>query len=393
MSTSSLTVRLAPGPRGAAVDAAVDAVLVAATVATSLVLLAHGGFGLVSSGIVALDAPRVLLVCATALPLLAWRRWPTVAVAAVGLASTALAARGDLVWPPVSLALAVYLSARSRNPASDRTGGTVVVAGVMVIFLGAGVVATGIAEPLHAAVVCAAAWFAGERTRLRRARLSDMRERAARAEREAQRERDLAVAEERTRIARDLHDSAAHALNVITVRAGAARMRRDPARSAEALADIEELARATMADIDRFIGGLRGRVDEPTAVEVPPGTAAIDPLLRQHRAGGHRVDFVRSGELRHLPPPVDHGVYRILQEALTNAARYGGGATSAELAYEPDAVRLEVTNTIATSVPSSPPGGGHGIVGMCERAQSLGGSVVARGDGSRFRVEARIPCP
>src|SRR5262249_3144298 len=160
------------------------------------------------------------------------------------------------------------------------------------------------------------------------------RARADRAERDAARERDLAVAEERNRIARDLHDSAAHALNVIAVRAGAARLRHDPERDLAALTAIEELARQTMNDIDHFGGTLRSRgVD---FVEVPPGLAALETLIGQHTASGHHVVLTPVGEPQPLAAPTDHGVYRIVQEALTNAARYGDGSTCVQVAYEPE---------------------------------------------------------
>lgn len=114
-------------------------------------------------------------------------------------------------------------------------------------------------ELFHTGLAWAVAWFAGERTRLRREHLTELEERAVRAERETERERRLAVVEERSRIARDLHDSAGHAISVIAVRAGAARLRHDedPERSRLALEAIEEVARETVADIDGIVGTLR----------------------------------------------------------------------------------------------------------------------------------------
>src|SRR5206468_446811 len=112
---------------------------------------------------------------------------------------------------------------------------------------------------LHSGLAWTVAWFAGERARLRHLHMADLHERASRSEREAERERLLAVAEERARIARDLHDSAGHAISVIAVRAGAARLRhgQEPDRSLLALEAIENLARQTATDIDHIVGTLR----------------------------------------------------------------------------------------------------------------------------------------
>jgi len=369
---------------------AADVALTVAVAATSLALLAHGGLGLPTPRTHALDLTRILLAVATAVPLVGWRRWPLGVFIAVGLASIVLAARGDIIWPPVGLAAALYLFASRRGAIAAWTPvGKVIVGGVLLAYLALGTADVG--ALIHSVVAFAAAWFAGERTRLRRVQLDVLRDRADRVERAAARERELAVAEERTRIARDLHDSAAHALNVITVRAGAARLRHDPDRDLAALTAIEELARQTMADIDHVVGALRNTSASDGSVEVPPGLAALESLLAQHRAFGHRIEVTRTGEQRPLAVPVDHGAYRILQEALTNAARHGTGATHVELTYQSDTLDLTVTNTVESGTARGTANGGHGVIGMHERAASLGGELTAGAQGTRFRVAARLP--
>jgi signal transduction histidine kinase len=248
-------------------------------------------------------------------------------------------------------------------------------------------------DHFHAALAFTVAWFAGERTRLRRAQLAEFEDRVDRAEQAAARERELAVAEERTRIARDLHDSAAHALNVIAVRAGAARLRRDPDGALATLTAVEDLARQTMADIDHFLGSLRGTRPADAEVEAPPGLAGLDALIDQHRGGGHTVEVVRTGEQRPLALPVEHGTYRIVQEALTNATRHGTGPIRVELAYLPDALALTVTNEVRPKRAPVPPkrSGGHGLIGMRERAQSLGGRLSTAATGGRYVLRARLP--
>jgi signal transduction histidine kinase len=264
-----------------------------------------------------------------------------------------------------------------------------------VAYLGAAAAAQGTfpaSELLHTGLAWAVAWFAGERTRLRREQLAELNDRALRAEREAERERLLAAAEERARIARDLHDSAGHAISVIAVRAGAARLRhhQDPDRSLPALAAIEELARQTAEEIDQLVGTLREGGPANGAVEAPPGLASLDTLLAHHQAAGLEVTFATAGPPRPLAAAADQAAYRILQEALTNAARHGAGSARIELAFGEMAVELSVTNPMpAGGAPRS--GGGHGLVGMRERATLLGGSLDADRANGAFRVRARIP--
>src|SRR6185312_6952793 len=186
-------------------------------------------------------------------------------------------------------------------------------------------------------VVWGVAWGLGDGLRGRRRRRAEQEERIARAERDTARERRLAAAEERTRIARDLHDSAAHAINVILVQAGAARLlqERNPAQVTDALTTIEDVARQTIGEIDDLVRRLRDGSDAPEAgptVEPPVGLAAIPTLQALHRAAGFAVALRTSGTVTALSPSVDQAAYRILQEALTNAARYGTGAADVDIA-------------------------------------------------------------
>jgi signal transduction histidine kinase len=244
------------------------------------------------------------------------------------------------------------------------------------VFLGAG--------------VWAAAWFAGDRTRLRRERIAELEERARNAEREAERERRLAAAEERMRIARDLHDSAGHAISVILVQAGAARLlqERDPARARAALETVEEVARDTLGEIDQLVRALREDLP-PGEVEPPPGLAALEALAERYRGSGLDVTITVDGSRRPLSPAVDQAAYRILQEALTNAAWHGRGSAKVEIEFAPRSLEIAVTNPASDS--SARDGGGHGIVGMRERAQLLGGTLEAGADNGAYRIHARLP--
>jgi signal transduction histidine kinase len=305
-----------------------------------------------------------------------------------GVAAICLAGRGEVLWPPFGPCIALYLLAASREAGSPWTRRTTaVVVGLLVVYLGAVMTGShwGATDLGHAVLAGAVAWFAGERTRLRRQQLVDLHERMREREESAERELRVAVAEERTQIARDLHDSVGHALTLIAVRAGTARLRKDDAVSLAALADIETLARETAADIEQIVSPLRGSADVDRA---PVGLASAGALVAQFRAAGHEVVLTRADEIAGLSVSADQGAYRILQESLTNAARYGSGPTTVEISADPDVV-ITVENTIAE--PRPPSGGRHGIAGMRERAGLLHGSLTAEEDQGRFRIALRLP--
>jgi signal transduction histidine kinase len=345
-----------------------------------------------------LDVIGVLLAALASLPLVGWRRAPLAVFVLTAGASAALNALGYPPGPPLGPTIALYLLAlspgRTRAP---RWATGVVVLGLFAVHVGAVAVAEG-AYPtvpfLFGALVWGGAWAIGDRVRLRRERMSELEERAGRAERDAERERRLAAAEERTRIARDLHDSAGHAINVILVQAGAARLlgTRNPEATQAALDTIEEVARETLAEIDQLVRALReGELPEAGGenVEPPLGLAALETLAARHRSAGLVLDIQLRGSRRRLASGVDQAAYRILQEALTNAARHGEGSAEVEIGFDPSALELEVSNPTRSSAVSAGPG--HGIVGMRERAALLGGSLEAGPSNGHFRVRARLP--
>ena len=392
-STATANRRFAGRPGSGAL---LDAAVAAATFAGSLALLRHGGVDPFRPGSGQLDLVGVVLVACSTVPLVVWRR-SAIGVFAVTAAANVLLAglayRIDLLLGPTA---ALYLLAASRErqtPWTRRT--TVTVVGLLLAYLGAAAVAQGTvpaSELLHTGLAWAVAWFAGERTRLRREQIAELSQRALRAEREAERERLLAAAEERARIARDLHDSAGHTISVIAVRAGAARMRhrQDPDRSLAALEAIEQLARQTVAEIDQLVGALRDNGSPSGVIEASLGLASLDTLIAHHAAAGLAVTVDASGAPRTLARATDQAAYRILQEALTNAARHGAGGARIELAFGDGAVELTVTNPVLADG-TSRSGGGHGLIGMRERATLLGGSLDTERANGAFRVRARIP--
>jgi signal transduction histidine kinase len=374
----------------------VDAVIAAAALGGSLLLLSRAGFGSGRSGS-DLDLLGGLLAAGATVPLLAWRRSPFGVFAVTAATSTLAAGLGYTLGIPLGPAAALYLLAASRDESRPWTPRA---AGAVVALFAAFLAATAAAEAgfaggdlIHSVLPWAVAWFAGERTRLRRERIAALEERVVRAEREAEQERLLAVARERARIARDLHDSAGHAINVIAVRAGAARLRhaQDPERSRLALAAIEELARQTVAEIDQLVGTLRDHGSpNGTAVDAPPGLASLDTLVAHHAAAGLAVTIHTAGTPRPLGGTVDQAAYRILQEALTNAARHGAGPARIDLAFGDAWLELTVTNP-APAAAGVRTTGGHGVIGMHERASLVGGTFDAGRANGEFRVSARLP--
>jgi signal transduction histidine kinase len=337
-----------------------------------------------------LDLLGVVLAALASFPLLVRRRSPLAAFAATAIASAVIAGLDYPPGPPIGPTVALYFVGFSGGRA--RPGGRITAAVVLALFV-AHVTAAGIGRDevpvvpvLFGALTWGGAWVLGDRVRLRRERMAELEERMRRAERETERERRLAAAEERTRIARDLHDSAGHAINVILVHAGAARLLadKDPARSQKALGTIEAVARETLDEIDQLVRALR---DDEDAVE-SPGLAALETLVERHRDAGLDVEVTLNGTRRQLGPAVDQAAYRILQESLTNALRHGNGAAEVALTYGADALEIGVTNSSSNNGPAT---AGHGIVGMRERASLLGGEVVAQAMNGSFRLRARLP--
>ena len=359
--------------------------------ATSVAVMYAHGFGNADPDVRDGDALGVALLAAMNLPLVARRRHPLVVFVAAAAAMVGIHAvgyPGELgLWP----ALAVYaLAAHARDERAARVGG--LLAGG--VFLALGAIAL-VVDPdpgiAAGAVAWAGAWVAGDVTRQRHDHIAELAERAERAEREAARERRLAAAEERTRIARELHDSAGHAMNVILVQAGAARLLRgrDPEASRRAIHTIEEVARATIGEIDRLVRALREDGTTDADLTPLPGTIDFETLVEQHRASGLQVTFRREGTECDLETAVDRAAYRIVQEALTNAARHGDGAADVVVSFGDDELQIAVTNGITPG--SVDEGGQHGIVGMRERAALLGGHLDAASENGVFRVRAVLP--
>ena len=202
-----------------------------------------------------------------------------------------------------------------------------------------------------------------------------------------------AVAEERTRIARELHDVVAHSMSVVVVQASAAQrvMASDPDRAREALASIEVTGRDSLGEMRRILGALRGDDDAPLAPQ--PGLEQFAQLVRHCEEAGLPVEVELAGSPRELPAGIELATYRIVQEALTNAVKHAGPAHAVvRLDYGDDRLDIEVTDDGRGAAADTITSGGQGLVGMRERVELFGGTFAAGPrTGGGYRVKARLP--
>ncbi|MEU5097174.1 histidine kinase [Streptomyces sp. NPDC020996] len=245
---------------------------------------------------------------------------------------------------------------------------------------------------------------AGDAVRSRRAVVQAIRERAERAERTREEEARRRVAEERLRIARDLHDVVAHHIALVNVQAGVAAhvMDKRPDQAKEALAHVREAGRSALNELRATVGLLRQSGDPEAPTEPAPGLAQLDELVDTFRSAGLSVEVARADQGTTLPAAVDLAAYRIVQEALTNVRKHAGGTAKAEVSVVRVGPNIEVTvlddgagedgGPDGDGDPGEPDDGGHGLLGMRERVTALRGTLTTGPRyGGGFRVHAILP--
>ncbi|HEU5456455.1 MAG TPA: sensor histidine kinase, partial [Nocardioides sp.] len=244
-----------------------------------------------------------------------------------------------------------------------------------------------------------APWAAGLTIRLRREREAMLGAENERLRREQQEQAARAVAEERSRIARELHDVVSHAISVTVLQARGARrtLDTDPTTARRALDAIEQTNTAALGDMRRLLAVLRDTEPEGRSTDdhsPQPSLAHLDRLLEHVRDSGVPVEVGVVGDARELPPGVDLSAYRIVQEALTNVLKHSARAEArVVLEYADNALAVTVSdNGIPGPVNGTDPGGGHGLIGIQERVAVVGGEVSAgpRPDGG-FEIRATLP--
>ncbi len=250
------------------------------------------------------------------------------------------------------------------------------------------------AEAVGVGVTFTTSAVVGEVVYSRRQRLIELEARAERAEAEREANARQAVVDERSRIARELHDVVAHGMSVMVVQAGAARrvLRSDPDRATEALATIEETGRTSLTEMRRLLGVLRGSGDGDTRTP-QPRLADIDALVAQAKESGVETALAIIGECGALPAGVELAGYRLVQEALTNVIKHAGRASAhVVVTHEVDRLGIEITDDGLGG--AAPPGAaiGHGLIGMRERVEIYGGTFEAGPHpGGGYRVRAMLP--
>lgn len=328
---------------------------------------------------------------ALTLPLLARRRAPLtveLVVSAVALAMAAWMIDGyATVSPLIPVLIAGYSTAVHARGRAAIAGLVVVVAVPMLIALIMGSTVWG--DYVFPSLIVGLAWLGGWLVRSRTELAAQLHEEAVRAEDERALLAEIAVAEERRRVARELHDIVAHSMSVMVVQAGGARriLDRDPARAADAAAQIERTGREALGEMRRLLGVLG--VDAERSPQ--PGMDQVGELVGRARAAGLPVELEVEGARRRLPAGVDLTGYRIVQEALTNTMKHAGSApTSVRVRYADDALELQIADRGVVAPRLDDPG--HGLIGMRERVRVVGGELHAgpRADGG-FDVRARLP--
>ncbi|MFC5926619.1 sensor histidine kinase [Micromonospora vulcania] len=315
-------------------------------------------------------------------------------------------------WGPQAYDVAVLITLYSVVKYAERLRDGVVAGGVAAV----GVLLAAAQTPgviswwvtaIWYALVTGAVWLVALNVRTRRLYVLSLEERASTLEREREAESRAAVAEERTRIARELHDVVAHSMAVMIVQADGARfmLDRDPEQARTAVKVVADTGRQALEEMRRLVGVLRDAGpaggDGPAVAADPEhrrlALAELPELLARFRAAGLRVRHTTDGELPALPPGLELTIYRVVQEALTNALKHAGVGAEVELTltYTLDAVVVRVRDDgRGRPVVSPAPSGGHGLLGMRERVTVYDGSLTAgpRPAGG-WQVEARLPLP
>jgi signal transduction histidine kinase len=336
-----------------------------------------------------------IVVLFTTVPIALRRYRPVAVLATTVTAETLLLIFSRESQVPLGVIVALYtVAARCERRVSVRAAAWVALPITVGVIVNNGPHAGRVIPEL---AVFAIAWVVGDNLRTRRAYLAELEARAARLEREREEKAERAVIEERTRIARELHDVIAHNVSVMVVQASAGEevFDEDPDRARESLTAVSSTGRAALAELRRLLGVIRA--EDESAGEVSytpqPGIEYLDELVRQVRETGLPVEVSVIGEPRQLPEGVGLCAYRIIQEALTNTLKHAhASAAHVNVRYVSDALELQVLDDGRGSSAVNGEAAGHGLIGMRERVALFGGELtVSPRAGRGYEVRARLP--
>ena len=348
------------------------------------------------------DAPQTTLwfcipaVAVVALVLLARRRYPFGAPAAFWLLAAATSfVDGRLIPYPAGLylagMLAAFLLGNLRDPVLARVGLAVVIGSMATIILNQPGHSPG--QVVFIPLLFGIAWLAGFALNARAEQADAAEARAAQAERERETAARIAVAEERARIARELHDIVAHAVSVMVLQVGAVRhkLSEDLADESDALRGVEGAGRTALAEMRRLLAAMRNDGDD-LELGPQPGLDSVGSLVAEVERAGLPVALHVEGEAAPLPRAIELSAYRIVQEALTNALKHAHAhRADVTLRYGPDDLRIEVRDDGSGGGATSN-GPGYGLVGVRERVKIYGGTMTAgAAPEGGFVLDATLP--
>ena len=346
------------------------------------------------------SVPAVLVAAATGVAL-AWRRvapaWVLGAVVVGVSILPVLEPDGEWATPFAVILVALYSVAAYDGRRRASIGLFV----VLLLFAG-GTVLDNILDPgrrpvgdlVYASVLNTSAWGIGRIVRRWREQALALVERTAELESQRAWREQAAVAEERNRIARELHDVISHSVTLMVVQASAAEqvLPAEAARARESIVKVQQTGREAVEELRRLLGVLRPTEHE-RSLDPQPALRDLPSMVARAAGAGVRAEVRITGEERELPPGVELAAYLVVQEALTNVVKHAGPTTaSVRLAYGDDALAIEVVNGPAVEGRAVAHGGGHGLAGMRERLALYGGDLNAGPCGDGFAVRARVPC-
>ena len=367
-----------------------------ANIAVVTALVVSGQFSVWTADAPAIAADRpvhALLLAAITVPLYVRRQRPLpVLLLVLGSTWVQFQLAGEVYQPWFAVLLALYAVAAHGGRREALVGAAATAVQVLAVDVPKLAAGDPVDEVLPAWFVLVGVWGLGRWIRHRHRETADLHSRALAAEREGAEQAARAVAEERARIARELHDLVAHSVGVIVIQAQAGQRAIDvePESARAALASIETSGRQGLAEMRRLLGLLTS--PEDSSVSPQPGLGDLPALVAGLRGAGMPVDVQLDGDLDGLPAGVDLAAFRIVQEALTNVLKHAGPATAQVVVRSAGgAVDVEVRDD-GRGQNGHRAGSGHGLVGMRERAALYGGSVEAGSlpDDGGFRVHARL---
>lgn len=343
--------------------------------------------------------PTLLVSIVVAVALLFRRRYPLIVLGAVlSMSIPTLLAGAHTVPVTAGAAVALYTVASERSRRTTLIATGIALVSVVGLIAGSTDEIEGVRTGISVMVWVALAGAIGDGVRSRRTHVQLLQDRARRAEETREQVARARVAEERLRIARELHDIVAHHIAVVNIQAGlASRAMSKQAfgTAATAVDRVSEAARSALDDLSAVLRLLRA-TEESDQRSPAPGMAQVNDLIQTYSSGDDRVQWTIRGE----PVPLDTGselaAYRVIQEALTNATKHGApGSTRLTLSYETDGLAVTVSNLIRTDVGDhrpAAPGTGYGVIGLHERVGSVGGQIaVSSQPDGRFVLRALIP--